>query len=527
MSPHYPVEVFGMKVPPGNVAIRTPTDYTSNIHITMAAIDPSAEPELGDANGSADSPKATLKILCQFRDYDDDSSDEGTVHVDAFKGLGNLSDEDEDRNGGPSDRAKATKGKNQKGIAHLQKAGDKEDDQKPVGSPVLNGPNAALSKKALGKAKATEAPDDSDSDAQEDSDIHEFVVCTLDPIRNYQQPLNITVGDGEKIFFKVSGTHTVFLTGNYTVLAQEYDRLSDYPPNDDEDLNLSPDEDELSYGDQSDGLDDLADPRIMELGTDDEEVPKLVKDQDAKAPKEQPTGKAKGKRGQNKRPAEDEGDHPSSLDDIMAKALKPADGAKTDEASVQPKLSKKQLKKLKNNAGQPVPSQAQESVSKGDSKAASSGVPGTKSSDKKVQFAKDIQGAAPDKADKNGAPTKNETEGQIKLKKPRDVKGVTVIDNKLGTGRQAKIGDTVSMRYIGKLHSNNMQFDANKSGPPFKFKLGAGEVIKGWEIGVAGMAARGERKLIIPPHLAYGNNSPDRIPRNSTLVFEVKLISIE
>lgn len=67
---------------------------------------------------------------------------------------------------------------------------------------------------------------------------------------------------------------------------------------------------------------------------------------------------------------------------------------------------------------------------------------------------------------------------------------------------------------------------ANKSGPPFKFKLGDGQVIKGWDIGVAGMSVRGERRITIPPHLGYGKKAMGKIPANSTLVFDIKLLSI-
>lgn len=68
---------------------------------------------------------------------------------------------------------------------------------------------------------------------------------------------------------------------------------------------------------------------------------------------------------------------------------------------------------------------------------------------------------------------------------------------------------------------------ANKKGPSFKFKLGKGEVIKGWDIGIAGMAVGGERRLTIPPKMAYGNKALPGIPANSTLVFDVKLLEIK
>lgn len=68
---------------------------------------------------------------------------------------------------------------------------------------------------------------------------------------------------------------------------------------------------------------------------------------------------------------------------------------------------------------------------------------------------------------------------------------------------------------------------ANKKGAPFSFKLGKREVIKGWDIGVAGMAVGGERRLTIPPHHAYGSKGVPGIPPNSTLIFDVKLLEIK
>lgn len=70
-------------------------------------------------------------------------------------------------------------------------------------------------------------------------------------------------------------------------------------------------------------------------------------------------------------------------------------------------------------------------------------------------------------------------------------------------------------------------FSANKKGSPFTFKLGAGEVIKGWDIGVIGMSVGGERRITIPAHLAYGSKSVAGIPANSQLTFDLKLLEIK
>jgi FK506-binding nuclear protein len=73
----------------------------------------------------------------------------------------------------------------------------------------------------------------------------------------------------------------------------------------------------------------------------------------------------------------------------------------------------------------------------------------------------------------------------------------------------------------------NQEDTANKKGAPFQFKVGKGEVIKGWDIGIVGMSVGGERRLTIPASLAYGSRSLPSIPPNSTLVFDVKLLEIK
>ncbi len=96
-----------------------------------------------------------------------------------------------------------------------------------------------------------------------------------------------------------------------------------------------------------------------------------------------------------------------------------------------------------------------------------------------------------------------------------------------GNGATAKAGDNVTVHYVGTL-TNGSKFDSSRDrGKGFSFPLGGGRVIKGWDQGVAGMQIGELRKLTIPPHLAYGDRGfPPVIPPNSTLVFEVELLSI-
>merc|ERR1711892_1079104 len=106
----------------------------------------------------------------------------------------------------------------------------------------------------------------------------------------------------------------------------------------------------------------------------------------------------------------------------------------------------------------------------------------------------------------------------------RTLKGGVVAEDIIeGTGPECKPGNMVGMYYEGRLKSTNKKFDGLQSGKPFKFKLGSGQVIKGWDVGVLGMKVGGKRKLIIPPQLGYGAQgaAPD-IPPNATLVFDIE-----
>lgn len=106
--------------------------------------------------------------------------------------------------------------------------------------------------------------------------------------------------------------------------------------------------------------------------------------------------------------------------------------------------------------------------------------------------------------------------------------GLYVQDVQAGTGAEAVPGRGVTVHYTGML-ANGDQFDSSRSGgEPFSFRLGAGEVIEGWDEGVAGMRVGGRRRLIIPPGLAYGaEGAGGVIPPNATLVFDVELLEVE
>ncbi|MFE4973994.1 FKBP-type peptidyl-prolyl cis-trans isomerase [Kitasatospora sp. NPDC056651] len=108
-------------------------------------------------------------------------------------------------------------------------------------------------------------------------------------------------------------------------------------------------------------------------------------------------------------------------------------------------------------------------------------------------------------------------------------KELQIRDIVVGDGDEAKPGHNVKVRYVGVTFETGEEFDAswNRSPNEFRFPLGAGRVIKGWDQGVAGMKVGGRRELTIPSHLAYGAQSPSPlIPAHSTLIFVVDLLGV-
>jgi FKBP-type peptidyl-prolyl cis-trans isomerase len=103
-----------------------------------------------------------------------------------------------------------------------------------------------------------------------------------------------------------------------------------------------------------------------------------------------------------------------------------------------------------------------------------------------------------------------------------------ITDVKVGTGPEAKAGDSVTVHYTGTL-ADGTKFDSSRDrGQSFSFPLGQGRVIKGWDVGVAGMKIGGQRKLVIPPEEGYGSRGAgDVIPPDATLHFDVELLKVD
>ena len=109
---------------------------------------------------------------------------------------------------------------------------------------------------------------------------------------------------------------------------------------------------------------------------------------------------------------------------------------------------------------------------------------------------------------------------------PTAPSSLVIEDIVVGTGATAATGDTLTVHYVGRLQ-NGSQFESSYDlNRPYTFRVGAGQVIAGWDQGIPGMKVGGKRRLTIPPSLAYGNQQVGSIPPNSTLVFDVELLSI-
>jgi len=109
--------------------------------------------------------------------------------------------------------------------------------------------------------------------------------------------------------------------------------------------------------------------------------------------------------------------------------------------------------------------------------------------------------------------------------------GLQYEDNVAGSGEEAKAGQNVKVHYTGWLYNDGVKgakFDSSKDrGDPFRFGLGGGQVIRGWDEGVQGMKVGGTRTLVIPPELGYGaRGAGGVIPPNATLMFEVELLGV-
>ncbi|RKP14843.1 hypothetical protein BJ684DRAFT_18772 [Piptocephalis cylindrospora] len=292
-----------------------------------------------------------------------------------------------------------------------------------------------------------------------------FTLATLLAGKVEQQQLNVSFLEGEDITLSVTGNSAVHLTGNYMIIDDESGC------EDDEDDFDSEEEEDFDFltGGSDDEDEEMDEGRIVELLTEETENKKgtqtTKKETENKKRKEAPAASTPEATPAGKRTKEQE----------TVKAEEPA------------KLSKAEKKRRAKEA-------------------------------REAEEAKKAPKEEAKKAPKEEAASKKRTLAA----------GVVVEDIELGKGAKATRGKRIGMRYIGRLVRNGKVFDKNVSGKPFYFKLGVGEVIRGWDIGVEGMMVGGKRQITLPAAAGYGRSgAPPDIPRNADLQFDVQLMAIQ
>lgn len=368
-----------------------------------------------------------------------------------------------------------------------------------------------IESKVNGAKEAIQDLEEDDEDEDDEEEVEEsFILCSLYPGKQEQVTVDLHFSVDDDVRFSISGENQVHIMGNYLSPG----RFDDDPDSDElidseDDEEIDSDELEMLEGDSDDEEVESGDIEL-ELDSDEDDEEEMEEGDrieviDEKVPEKAIAAKSNGK----KRTAEQA--EVSMDEDVSTAPVTDAELAVIAKEMGMDisKLTKNQRKKLNKRLRANDDSTADTSTA---SVAQEQAAVVTKEAGKPAQV------TAKETIKKDGKPT---------AKKVTLPSGVIIEDVKIGTGPQAKSGNRLGMRYVGRLQ-NGKQFDANTKGKPFSFKLGKGEVIGGWDQGLRGMQVGGERRLIVPPKQAYGaRGAPPDIPGNATLVFDVKLVEIK
>jgi FK506-binding nuclear protein len=314
-----------------------------------------------------------------------------------------------------------------------------------------------------------------------------FLICTLSVPNVMQQSLNLEINAGETLNIYTETKAVVHLTGFYISELGYEDQDKSTNGVDKRVQYLSKCEDELCDEDHDDDDDDeFSDDDDDDEDEDDDENGD-IDDEDIE---------------------EDDDELDEEQEEVMRQL---AEMHASRKRKLNEKEPKKELKKAKNEK---KPAKKAE-IPEDEEEDALSGLDDTSDDDQEKEEKKKLEKTK--KQEKQNKKQQDET---------KKVEGVEMKDSKVGHGPEAKKGKFVHVYYTGRLKSNGKVFDSCQQGKPFKFRLGSGQVIPGWEIGIQGMKVGGKRTLTIPPNKAYGSKKSGPIPANSTLVFDVELKSV-
>uniref|UniRef100_UPI00358E16B7 uncharacterized protein n=1 Tax=Myxine glutinosa TaxID=7769 RepID=UPI00358E16B7 len=306
----------------------------------------------------------------------------------------------------------------------------------------------------------------------------DHILCTLEHGKTWQHPLDLIFSQGEKVCFFIEGSGSVHLTGYY-LGEDDLDNVKQVC----EEVN-----------DKDEGVEEEEEVDEEEEEEEEEEVT-MQTTKEVKTPISVVNGKRHTSQTSNQI-------EPKRLKEIHEE--KHRNGAVRKEAkaneSQKPGKAEKQLNTMKGKQNTQTPEVGR--VVKG-----------------KLQGSSEMTSPrlATTQEDK-----KSKAAGVQQV-----LRGGTVIEDLIvGKGQRAKKGKEVAVYYCGKL-KNGTVFDSLNVGKGFVFRLGVGEVIPGWDVGLSGMLLGGKRRLIVPPTQGYGNKRVGPIPKNSTLIFEVELKNVK
>ncbi|KAF4531837.1 hypothetical protein B566_EDAN000863 [Ephemera danica] len=365
---------------------------------------------------------------------------------------------------------------------------------------------------------------------------NEYLICTLSKQRTPQQYLNLCFQAGETIAFMTRGKGVVHLTG-FLALEDDFSMMPSDEEDDEEGAYIDDEDDEeqletqKSKADKKRKLEQLVklESKKQKLAPKSESKFEEIDEEEEDSDLEEEEGEGSDEEGEEEESGEEEEDDDDDSEMWDDEADESDDEAEEEEVEEeeeagtgQPQSGKKKQQESPQKGqqtpkGQKTPKGQNASQSPKGQNASQTPKGQNASQTPKGQNQKEKPGQTPKTPKTPGeSPQKRTVQG-----------GVQIEDIVVGSGPVAKTGKNLAMYYEGRLKSNSKMFDSSLSGPPFKFRLGANEVIKGWDVGIQGMKVGGKRKIIIPPHMGYGaKGAAPAIPPNSTLCFEVELKSV-